>query len=410
MHYDAIIIGAGPAGLFLAQNLGKKNKKVLLLEKNSEAGKKLLISGSGQCNFTHGGSIDHFFECYGDHSKFIKKALTSFDNKASIQFFEKQGIESQTLENGKVFPKDMQSMSIRDGLLSACHKTNVTIKYHQTVTNIVVTTEGFSVQSENNQCYHARNVIIATGGKSYPKTGSDGSGYDLAKSMGHTIISPKPALTYVTIQEKVYAELSGIAFEKVNIIIWRGGKKVKEHMGSVLFTHKGLSGPGILDSSRWIEPGDNLTINFVYPKTYEILKAEFATEIPQRGTEEIGTFFKKGTLPKSFTQLILKVAEVDEHMPCARVSKVERERLISLLTKCPFSISGLGGYHVAMATAGGIHLKEVNPTTMESRKQKGLYFVGEVLDIDGNTGGYNIQAAFATAYICGQAINNKYES
>ena len=409
MHYHTIIIGAGPAGLFLAQMVGGHNRNVLLLERNSEAGKKLLISGSGQCNFTHGGKIEQFFACYGDHAKFIKKALMSFDNTSCIKFFEMHGVKAQMLENGKVFPKSMTSTSIRDALLCACHDANVAIQYNNHIKSITPCEEGFSVQNGRGECFCGENVVLATGGKSYPKTGSDGIGYELAQMLGHTIIMPKPALTYVTTQDKAFAELSGIAFENSHITIWHEQKKIKEHVGSVLFTHKGLSGPGILDSSRWMEPGDTLTINFIYPKSQEILKAEFAKEIPLRGTEEIGTFFRKQISPRSFAQLILKLAEIDEHTPCARISKVQREKLVNLLVKCPFEISGLGGYHVAMATAGGVHLKEINPTTMESRKQKGLYCIGEVLDIDGNTGGYNIQAAFSTAYLCGMAIKSKLE-
>lgn len=407
MHYNTIIIGAGPAGLFAAQMLGQSNKKILLLERNNQAGKKLLLAGSGQCNFTHTGEMHHFIGCYGEHGKFLNKAFSLLTNKQTRAFFEEVGVTSYAMPNGKVFPKSMCSQDILAGLLLRCNRSSVTMEYNVLVKRIDLYDNVFTVESEAGERYFADHIVIATGGKSYPKTGSDGIGYELAKSLGHTIIEPKPALTYVTIQEKVFAELSGIAFEEVELVIWRDKKKVKSGKGSILFTHKGLSGPAILDYSRYIEQGDTLTVNFMYPKTYEQAKKQFADEVGRRGKEEILTFLKNQGLPKNFCQVICQISKVDEHISCARLSKENREVIVNALTQCECSVSGLGGFHVAMATSGGVKLKEVNPSTMESRKQKGLYFIGEVLDIDGNTGGYNIQAAFSTAYVCAKHIGTK---
>lgn len=404
MHYNTIIVGAGPAGLFAAQILGKNKKKVLVLERNKRAGRKLLISGAGQCNFTHAGSIEDFLNCYHDQAKFIKKALYSFDNKQTMAFFESNGVPYQTFPNQKVFPKSMKSEDILNVLINACQKGNVEMAYNELVTQISVYDGVFTVETGSGKRYFGDHVIIATGGKSYPQLGSDGSGYHLAESLGHKIIPPRPALTDVRLANNPYREISGVSVQDVMVTIWRDGKKVKDNQGDFLFTHRGISGPAIINSSRWMEEQDVLTVNFLYPRSYDEIKALFAETLAQRGKEEVLTFLKPFQLPKALVQMLCKQIKVDEHTACAQISKKVREELVVMLTKCPFKIESLGGFHLAMVTAGGVHLKEVNPTTMESRKQKGLYFVGEVLDVDGITGGYNIQAAFSMGHLCATHI------
>lgn len=408
MHYHTIVIGAGPAGLFAALHIAKNNKKVLLLEKNQSPGKKLLISGSGQCNFTHDGDLEAFFDKYGDKGKFLRKSFSVFDNQASMTFFESRGIPLEIRENQKVFPKSLKSQDILDVLLLECKKHNVDLGFQNEVCSIQKYDTMYTVETVAKKRYACDHVVIATGGKSYPHTGSTGDGYVFAKSFGHRIVEPKPALTYVTTHEKSYVPLAGISFPQASITLWRNNKKVLERKGSLLFTHKGLSGPVILDATRWIDPGDQISVNFMYPKSYEEVKKHFAETIPLLGKEQLITYLtKRQNLVKSFASIICQVAGVDETIPCARLTKEQREKVVLLLTKNLFNISGVGGLHAAMVTAGGVHLKEVNPTTMESRKQKGLYFIGEVLDIDGDTGGYNIQAAFSMGYLCAQHISKK---
>ncbi len=407
MHYNTIVIGAGPAGLFAAQMLAKQNLKVLLLERNAKAGKKLLLSGSGQCNFTHAGDMIHFLKCYGEHSRFLKKALLTFDNQMCMDFFQKSGIAYHILPSGKVFPKSMQSEDILDTLLLNCQLANVEFSYNSLVEDITVYDTLFTVETNHNKRYFSDHIIIATGGKSYPKTGSDGSGYILAEHLGHQIIEPKPALTDVRVKDRSFSVLSGLSFQQIELAVWHEHKKVIAYQDDLLFTHKGLSGPVILNASRWINNNDHITINFLYPRTYEEANSYFTKHLSEFGKEELITFLKRLNLPKSFCQVICESLQIDPHILCAKLPRKMREALVQALTKCPFEIESLGGFHMAMATAGGISLKEVNPSTMESRKQKGLYFAGEVLDIDGNTGGYNIQAAFSTAYLCAESIKNK---
>ncbi|MBU3803257.1 MAG: NAD(P)/FAD-dependent oxidoreductase [Candidatus Cellulosilyticum pullistercoris] len=400
MHYNTIIIGAGPAGLFTAQALGKNKKSVLVLERNKRAGRKLLISGAGQCNFTHAGPIEDFLECYHHQSKFIKKALFSFDNEKTMKFFEEAGVPYQIFPNQKVFPKSMKSEDILNALLKACQVGNVEILYNELVTHITTYDGIFTIETASGTRYFSDHVVISTGGKSYAQLGSDGKGYELAQQLGHTIINPKPALTDVRFHSNPYKEISGVSVKEVELTIWRDEKKVKAYVGDLLFTHRGISGPVIINSSRWMETGDLLTVNFLYPKTYEEIKNFFSEHLADRGKEEVITFLKQFKLPKNLVQMLCQQIDVDEHTPCSQINKKMRESIVTMLTKCPFKVDALGGFHIAMATAGGVHLKEVNPTTMESRKQKGLYFVGEVLDIDGITGGYNIQAAFSMANLC----------
>lgn len=404
MHYNTIIIGGGPAGLFAAQALAKKQQRVLLLERNKGAGKKLLISGAGQCNFTHAGDIKDFFNCYDDKAKFLKKALLAFDNKKTMRFFEEAGVAYTIFPNNKVFPKSMKSMDILNALVVQCQKANVEMIYNELVSHISVYDEIFTVETSSGKRYFGNQVVIATGGKSYAHMGSDGTGYVLAQNLGHQIVEPRPALTDVRLDETTFKVISGVSVKKAHVTIWREQKKINSYVGDLLFTHKGLSGPAIINSSRWMRAGDVLHVNFLYPKSYETVKAYFASEVAQRGKEEIITFLKQFELPRTLCQVLCQRISLDEHTTCAEISKKQREALVDQLTRCPFTISHLGGFHIAMVTAGGVHLKEVNPTTMESRKQKGLYFIGEVLDVDGDTGGYNIQAAFSTAALCAESI------
>lgn len=405
MHYHTVVVGAGPAGLFAAQALGQHRKSVLVLERNQRAGRKLLVSGAGQCNFTHDGPIEDFLYCYHDQAKFLKKALFSWTNKDTMKFFEDLGVPYHIFPNQKVFPKSMKSEDILGALIRACQMNNVQIEYRQTVSLISVYDGIYTIETEEGKRYFSDHVVIATGGKSYAQLGSDGKGYELGKSLGHSVVPPRPALTDVRLKNTPYKALAGVSVQNVGLTIWRNGKKIKDYFGDLLFTHKGISGPVILNSSRWMEQGDTLRINFLNPKSYEEIKQFFAGSMAHRGTEEVITFLKAFKLPKNLLQTLCEQIHLDEHTPCAQVNKQKREELVNALTKCPFVIDQLGGFHIAMATAGGIHLKEVNPTTMESRKQKGLYFIGEVLDVDGITGGYNLQAAFSTGYLCAQHLS-----
>lgn len=404
--YDVIIIGAGPAGLFAAIELGAQNKRVLLLEKNSEAGKKLLLSGAGQCNITQAGDLADYANHYGDRYKHIKKALQNFTNSDTVEFFEKRGLQMETVENGKVFPKSRSARDVLNLLLKECGKRRVEIAYDKAVEGIRKEGSLYHVEA-HGAVYKADFVVVATGGMSYPKTGSTGDGYRLAAGLGHPIVEPSPALTPVEIKDFPFEDLAGVSISNLPFAIWRYGKKLKECRGDVLFTHKGLSGPGILNNSRWMRKEDTLCLNFVQAEQIQDFHRTLLAEMDRHGKDRIKTVLKKQNLPKKLLEALLIQIQVPEEIQCGQVNKQTRTRVVDALTKFPLEISQMGGYHVAMATAGGIDMKQVNPTTMESRIHKNLYFIGEVLDIDGDTGGYNIQAAFSMAKLCADGIGKK---
>ena len=404
--YDVIIVGAGPAGLFAAIALGAQGKKVLVLEKNKEAGKKLLLSGSGQCNITQDGHIKDFANHYGDQYKYIKKSLQTFSNKDTVDFFEDRGLEMESLDSGKIFPKSRSARNILNLLLAECAKFNVNIHYAEKVTKVIKSKGCYTIETQKDD-YQSTTLIIATGGITYPKTGSTGDGFKIGLDLGHKIVKPLPALTPVEIEDYPFKELAGVSLKDLPFTVWRKDKKIKESRGDILFTHKGLSGPGILNNSRWMRGGDMLYLNFIKRANKKEFNKIILKEINKNGKEMIKTILRKQKLPRRLLETVLKHSEIPEETQCGQINKEDRSLLVESLVAFPLKISQLGGLHIAMVTSGGINMKQVNPTTMESRINKNLYFIGEVLDIDGDTGGYNIQAALSTAKLCADGIKRR---
>lgn len=399
---DVIIIGAGPAGLFTALNL-KRGPRVLILEKNQAPGRKLLVSGSGRCNFTHAGEIDLFFDHYGDNHRFLKTALKTFSNNDLIQFFKHRHLLLTIDENGKVFPHSGQAVDILNILVDECKKNQVIIHSQRAVLSIENQENRFLVDTSAHR-YYAKTIVIATGGQSYPSTGSTGDGYRFAQSLGHTLISPQPALTPVFIKNYPFADLSGLSLANRTIDLFRDHRKITSHTGDIGFTHKGLSGPGILDFSRYFHKNDLLQINLVNLGPGEFSRLFIETTQTQ-GKISIKRFLKAFDLPDSLVKSILQQLAIDPQESLARIDKKKRSIIVEAFCQYSFIIEKTGGFPVAMVTRGGIPLHEVSSKTMESKLVKNLFFAGEVLDIDGDTGGYNIQAAFSTAYLAAQAIN-----
>ncbi|OOB79747.1 MAG: hypothetical protein BEN18_03175 [Epulopiscium sp. Nuni2H_MBin001] len=397
-------MGAGPAGLFAAQKIASAGLQVLLIEKNNEVGKKLLVSGSGQCNFTHAGNIEDFFDKYGDKQKTVKHALKSFDNKGTTNFFKRLGVDYEITEGGKIFPKSRKSSSILGALVNINKLNGTVIKSNTNIKSIIEYDNMYNLMDDKGNSYCCNNLIIATGGCSYPQLGANSSGHKIAKQFGHSIVEPKAALTNVLTQETIYQELSGVSFENVSLTILRGDKKIKDKKGDLLFTHKGVSGPVILNSTRWIQDKDRLVFNLVN-MSYEELDAKFEKDFQNK--IQLLSYFKKLELPKSFCNIMLEHIGLDVHMNCANINKHQRKKLVKYLTSLTLTVESVGPLATAMVTAGGVNTKEINPTTFESRKQKNLYFIGEVVDVDGDTGGYNIQIAFSMAYVCATHIISK---
>lgn len=407
-QYDVIVIGAGPAGLFgaIGSQDESRSRKVLLLEKNPKPGKKLRISGAGQCNFTHSGDIKDFLSHYGENGKFLKRALYYFSNQDLLRFFEARGLDFVETPEGKIFPITMKAEDVLDVLLKECDKKGINILCNHRVESIAKDADIFRVYTGDRE-YSGKYVIIATGGMSYPSTGSTGDGYEWARSLGHSISKPIPALTPLYIKDHPFSELSGISFQGINISLWREGKKIKGWRGDVLITHRGLSGPGILNYSRYVLPGDIIRLNFVSIENEEEFHREFINLLQKHGKSLVKNALKNIPIPERLIQKLMALSGISEKDQCAYLDKERRKRIAGLLYGFPFEVEKLGDFNIAMVTRGGVSLKEVNPNTMESRIVPGLFFAGEILDVDGDTGGYNIQAAFSTGWLAGTSISHK---
>lgn len=398
---DILIIGAGPAGLFTA--ITSKGLKVIVLEKNTSPGKKLLISGTGRCNITHDCKLTDFFDHYGVNHRFLKTALHGFTNSDLIRFFNQHGLETVVDKNGKVFPESQKASDVLEVLIDVCNKNRVEITCNQQIDEIKKTESGFDVKTSSG-VFISRFLVIATGGMSYPATGSTGDGYQFAKLFGHSIVPPKPSLSPVFIRDYTMASISGVSVQNKTVYLYRGDKKITEHRGDIGFTHKGLSGPGILDFSRHILSNDILKINFIELKSDDF-RNELIKVSEKEGKTAIQTYLKKFDLPRSLVSLISKSINIEPETRLAELTKIQRNQMVAAFCEFPFTVEKVGGFNMAMVTAGGVNLEEVNPKTMESKLVPGLYFAGEVLDIDGDTGGYNLQAAFSMGYLVGKGIS-----
>jgi hypothetical protein len=399
-NYDVIITGAGPAGLFAA--IQSRAKKVLILERNSSAGRKLLISGSGRCNITHEGNVSDFLNHYGSHHNFIRHALKEFSPNELINYFNTNGLPTVVDKNGKVFPASQKARDVLNVLLDSCRLKYVEILYNQCVESVVYNEGIFNVMTGESD-FSARNFIIATGGLSYPSTGSSGKGYHLAKALGHSIIPTHPALSPVEVDDFKYADLSGVSLQDVQIFLYRGGKKIATHRGDIVFTFKGLSGPGILDFSRAFENGDLLKLNLCnLPE--DVFRNQLIEASQKEGKQHIINVLHNYNIPKSLVLAILQTLQISPETRLADISRNQRNMIMEAFGGLGFTIRAKGSYKVAMVTKGGVNLDEINPKTMESKLIKGLFFAGEVIDIDGDTGGYNLQAAFSTGFLAGRNI------
>ena len=396
--YDTIIVGAGAAGLYCGCALsGGKN---LILEKGKRPGLKLLMSGSGQCNVTHGGSIKEFLACYGDKGKSIRTCLQKHNNIELCQFLEKIGVPTMEREDGKIFPKSMKAQDILNALLENQHG-EIIFEAEVIGVEYIGHDKGYHLETSAGE-FTAKNLVIASGGASFPTTGSDGKLVKtVSASLGIPMEDLKPSLTPVFVENYCYGELSGISFRDVAIMV--GGHRA---VGDLLFTFKNFSGPVIINNSRYMKTGDVLEINFVWPRSRQELLAQMKKDFPGNSQSLFNYMSDALGLPKRFAKVVAEMTGLD----CRKVSQLtgdEMKAVCALLTGQKFTVSGLAGFKEAMATAGGIKLSAVSTKTMESKDYPGLYFIGEVLDVDGDTGGYNLQFAYSSAMAAADSINAK---
>jgi len=398
-----VVAGGGPAGLFLAQAAAAQLGPVLVLEKMEKPGKKLLVSGGGGCNFTHSRPIQEFMGCYGEHGRFLRPALLGFTNQDAIAFFEAAGVPCQAdSETGKVFPRSRKAQDILKALLSACELAGVELRCKMPVERLARLPSGFEVSAGGERLL-AERVAITTGGCSFPGTGSTGDGYGLAQSLGHGLVPPKPGLAAVLMDEHPLGTLPGTSFKALAASQWRGGRKLCELKGDLLITHKGLSGPLIHNFSRNLEPGDELMLNLAGLDAGQGFPA-FSARFGAPGLAGMKELMLGLPLTQALRERLLELGGLSLSTKPHQVPKASRRRLFGLLSAFPARVGAVAGFESAMVTCGGVPLDEVDPKTMASRKAPGLYLAGEVLDIDGDSGGYDLQAAWSTAWLAARAM------
>ena len=406
MYKKTIVVGAGAAGLFFgAAAPVSAGGDILILEKTDKIGTKLLMAGSGHCNLTHAGSIKEFLLCYGQNGSRIRTCLYRHNNLEYVRFMESLGVPCSEREDGKIFPVSMDSRDVKKALLEAAAANSVTIMKNSPVTAVTVIPEGFEVTVGSKQSsYICTNLVIATGGASYPTTGSDGTFLQVLKNaLGVEITELHPALSPIYVQNYPFGELSGISFKNAGLKIFNKNSSSHEAAGDLLLTHRSFSGPLILNNSRYINTGSRVEINFIFPYTVSSVLSSIK-EVFRGNNKTVSSFFAdEYGLPKRFSAKVLEPHGLSERK-LSSLAGGEMENAARAFAAADFSVSGVGSFREAMATSGGVCLDSVNLSAMESKTYKGLYFIGEVLDIDGNSGGYNLQFAYSSARAALDAI------
>ncbi len=406
INNTVIVLGGGPSGLMAACTAASLNKNVILIEKNKEIGKKLLITGGGRCNITNIANPDEMMKKTVTNGKFLYNALNSLNSQDLMEFIESKGVPLKVEEGGKVFPISNLARDVISLWETLLEHYKIQVIYGTTVKKIIVEDERIEgVELHNNKVIKGSSVIVATGGVSYPATGSTGDGYSLVEALGHHIVQPKPSLVPIAISEEWIKELMGISLEKVKITATTIKNKKISTEGPLIFTHFGLSGPTILEMSAYlnqylIEKSVKLRIDLLPELSIENLEQFFLTAIKDSGNKIIRTTLNQ-LLPKNFIAKLLQVLNIDGELQMNQLTKKNRNLLQQTLKGMELTASGLRSIKEAIITSGGVSVKEINPKTMESKIIKGLYFCGEILDIDALTGGYNLQIAFSTGYLSG---------
>ena len=403
---NVVITGGGPAGMMAAITAARRGFKVTLVEKNEKLGKKLFITGKGRCNITNAGDSEDLFKSIVTNRKFMFSSFNGFSNYDTLGFFDELGLHIKIERGNRVFPESDHSSDVIGALNRELKILSVDVRLNTEVKDIIVNggkATGVVVKcSGKESTIQADNVIVATGGNSYQSTGSTGDGYRFARKLGHSVTPIVPALVPFNVAEDWESDLQGLSLKNVSIVVLDGKQEIYSDFGEMLFTHFGVSGPLILSASSFAarrikEHPLKLVIDLKPALSHEQLDERILRDFDEEKNKAFKNSLDK-LLPKKMIPVIVRLSDIDGNKKVNEITKQERQKLVSLIKGLELTITGLRGFNEAIITQGGINVREINPTTMESKLVKNLYFAGEVLDVDALTGGFNLQIAWSTGY------------
>lgn len=410
MSRRVIVVGGGAAGMLAAISARRSGAAVTICEKNEKLGKKIYITGKGRCNLTNACDIEDFFDKIPTNPKFLMSALHTFTNQDIIALINAQGVPTKVERGGRVFPESDKSSDILRALERILKKEGVAVRLHTTVEEIMVR-EGRAVGVVAGGDFLAADaVILATGGRSYPLTGSTGDGYRFAEQTGHRLTQIRPSLIPMVLKQgNLLKEAAGLSLKNVRLTLKRGEKEVYSDQGEMLLTHFGISGPLVLSASAHItkgEPSDYTVWLDLKPALSEKqLDARILRDFAEQQNKQLKNALF-GLLPRNMVNILLALSGVDGEKQVNAITKEERAKLVDTMQHMRFDLTALRSIDEAIVTRGGVSVKDISPKTMESKKIPGLYFAGELIDVDGYTGGYNLQIAFSTGWLAGKNAGN----
>ncbi|NOY30756.1 MAG: NAD(P)/FAD-dependent oxidoreductase [Planctomycetes bacterium] len=408
-EFDVVVIGAGAAGLLAAARAAQRGRRVVLLEKNNKPGVKILMSGGTRCNLTHATDRRGIVDAFGRQGPFLHSALAALGPDEVISLFASAGVATKIEATGKVFPVSNRAVDVLEALRQILSQSGTELRLGTPVRNLVADEKGFCVQTDRTEIL-AKVVILTTGGKSYPGCGTTGDGYIWAKQFGHKIVPPRPALVPLRSECRWVNQLSGVTLPDVQVRIVAGESKkpAGERRGSFLFTHFGLSGPAVMDVSREITARPDAddwraVCDFLPARHQEEIIVQLEDAARTTGKSPLATVVSQW-LPRRMVEALLAEAKLNARCPVAELSKTNRHRLLDALKRQPIPLAGSLGFKKAEVTAGGVALREIDSSTMQSKLAPNLFLAGEILDLDGPIGGYNFQAAFSTGWLAGESV------
>ncbi|MDD3190311.1 MAG: NAD(P)/FAD-dependent oxidoreductase [Candidatus Pacebacteria bacterium] len=408
---DVLVIGGGAAGMMAAISASESGAKVVLLEKNAELGIKLMMTGKGRCNITNAETDKRkFLEVFGRNGKFLYSAFNDFGPEETVRFFTERGLTTKVERGNRIFPMSDKAEDVRGVLMDELRRNKILVLRGAKVLDLVARDSKIvkaRIESVDINEIGFKNIVIATGGLSYPSSGSSGDGFLWAEKLGHRVISPKPALTAVLLKERWVEELEGLSLKNVKVGVYQDAKKQDERFGEAIFTERGISGPVVLDMSKKIgELLESGSVKIIIDFKPALEFAELDLRIQRDFGENQNKIFKNSLdelLPQKMIPVVISLSGIDPQKKINLVTREERKKLVHLLKEMDLEVAKLLGFDKAVITSGGVSLREVDPKTMRSKVVDNLYFAGEVLDLDAPTGGYNLQEAWSTGHLAGKS-------